>query len=755
MHDISPSHRTTIEPNDVASATAKAFLACPIDVIGRHDLAHVVTAPATRPSHEFEARADAEMPRVVSELVAHLPGVDEHRLLRQAIEATPAGVFWKDLDSRFVGANETSLKMLGLTSVDEVLGRTDLDFFPQDMAHAFRAVDRLVMDTGEAIVDLEEFILGHDGTVDVLHTTKMPIRDDDGVVVGLVGAFRKVTTAVEVEAALLRSQERYELVAEASRDGIWDWDRASDQIEMSPRCAELLGLPSSALNLRAVDVMARFGLHEVRTITSWTSAAFDRREFPIEETVPVELDDGTRRWVQILAVPVERDGVVERIVGSLADITDDVERERDLEHRATHDSLTGLDNRWSLNQITEQTLASGRRASMLYLDLDHFKIVNDSLGHHVGDEMLAAVAERLRAVVDDDAATMARVGGDEFAVLSNRLDPTEAEQLADLIVGEFTKPFEIAGLEMYSSVSIGVLHIDDRYQTASEVMRDADTCLYRAKAAGKSCHRVFEPSMRDDADRALSQQNRIRRAVESMQFILHYQPIWDMAGTTMVGVEALIRWPSEDGRRLQPPGTFLPYLEQTGLIVPVGEWVTAEACRQLAAWRAADPRAEKLHVAVNLSQIQFRSEGLVDSITDALSDSGISPTDLVIEVTETAVSGDPAMVSSQLHRLRDLGIRIAIDDFGVGQSSLSTLDRLPVDILKIDRSLVSDLSGSKLAPVTGAVIAMAHALGLMTVAEGIEEPDQHDWLQRAQCDLMQGYHFARPMPPDEIMQHLS
>ncbi len=690
----------------------------------------------------------------VPDFFERLPGIDERRILRQVIDAVPAGVFWKDIDSRFLGANEAFLKLLGVDSMEDALGHNDHDYFPSEMAREFRAMDRHVMDTGEAIVEFEEFVISPDGTVDVLHTTKAPLRDELGAVVGVVGGFRKVTSAVKIEEALLRSQERYALVAEASRDGIWDWDRGTDVIELSPRCAELLGLPGSATKMMSTDVIARFGPDQATEIGRRAGEVFRSQSVPIDATASIDLEDGSRRWVQIVGAPLVRDGRVERIVGSLADISDDIERERDLEHRATHDGLTGLQNRWSLNQSIERVLAGDRAASVLYLDLDHFKVVNDSLGHHVGDEMLEAVARRLTSVAGGSSATLARVGGDEFAVLCDGPDPEASERLAELIVREFVAPFEIAGLEMYSSVSIGVVHVADAHRTAADVMRDADTCLYRAKAAGKSCHRVFEPSMRDDADSALSHQNLVRRAVETMQFALHYQPIRDARSGAMVGVEALIRWPGEDGEHLEP-SAFLPFLEQTGLIVRVGEWVLATACRQLARWREAAPGATDLYVAVNLSQIQFRSERLVDDMVAVMADAGVSPADVVVEVTETAVASDPEAVSAQLSRLRSLGVRIAIDDFGVGQSSLSTLDRLPADILKLDRSLVANLRGSEPAPVTTGVITMAHALGLVTIAEGIESEDQREWLQRAGCDFMQGYFFARPMPPEQVLDLLT
>ncbi len=690
----------------------------------------------------------------VPDFFERLPGIDERRILRQVIDAVPAGVFWKDIDSRFLGANEAFLKLLGVDSMEDALGHNDHDYFPSEMAREFRAMDRHVMDTGEAIVEFEEFVISPDGTVDVLHTTKAPLRDELGAVVGVVGGFRKVTSAVKIEEALLRSQERYALVAEASRDGIWDWDRGTDVIELSPRCAELLGLPGSATKMMSSDVIARFGPDQATEIGRRAGEVFRSQSVPIDATASIDLEDGSRRWVQIVGAPLVRDGRVERIVGSLADISDDIERERDLEHRATHDGLTGLQNRWSLNQSIERVLAGDRAASVLYLDLDHFKVVNDSLGHHVGDEMLEAVARRLTSVAGGSSATLARVGGDEFAVLCDGPDPEASERLAELIVREFVAPFEIAGLEMYSSVSIGVVHVADAHRTAADVMRDADTCLYRAKAAGKSCHRVFEPSMRDDADSALSHQNLVRRAVETMQFALHYQPIRDARSGAMVGVEALIRWPGEDGEHLEP-SAFLPFLEQTGLIVRVGEWVLATACRQLARWREAAPGAADLYVAVNLSQIQFRSERLVDDMVAVMADAGVSPADVVVEVTETAVASDPEAVSAQLSRLRSLGVRIAIDDFGVGQSSLSTLDRLPADILKLDRSLVANLRGSEPAPVTTGVITMAHALGLVTIAEGIESEDQREWLQRAGCDFMQGYFFARPMPPEQVLDLLT
>lgn len=713
-----------------------------------------------RPSHDAERfdpalslRSGADV-SAAWESVERLAGIDDRRILSQAIEVAPAAIFWKNDAGRFLGANQEFLDVLGVASVDDIIGRDDRDFFPPEQAEMFRSVDREVIESGRSAVEFEEILTRPDGVVEVLHTSKAALRDELGAVVGLVGGFRRVTSAVEIEAALLRSQELYSLVVQASRDGIWDWKASTDTIEMSPRCAELLGLPAAPITMSSAEAATCIEPEDEQRLAEVAAEVFQTGVSRISETVRVILPEGGTRWVEAVGAPLLRDGRVERIVGSLADVTDDIVRERELQHRASHDGLTGLANRWSLNERVEQVLEECQPASMLYLDLDQFKVINDSLGHQVGDEMLAAVAQRLRSIADDEASVLARVGGDEFAVLCVDVDHVRSEQLAGRLVREFTAPFEVAGLEMYSSVSVGIVHFSSAHRSAADVMRDADTCLYSAKAAGKSCFRVFEPQMRAEADRALLHQNRIRRAVDGMQFALHYQPICDARTGVMVGVEALIRWPGDDGEHLEP-SAFLPFLEQTGLIVAVGEWVVATACRQLADWRAADVRARDLYVAVNISRVQFRSVRLVDAVVEAMAAAGVEPADLVIEVTETAVSRDLDSVSAQLVRLRELGIRVAIDDFGVGQSSLSTLDQLPADILKIDRAIVMRLEASDPAPVANAVISMAHALGLITVAEGVERAGQRAWLQEAGCDLLQGHFFSVPMPPDEVLDHLT
>jgi len=680
--------------------------------------------------------------------------IDDLQILSQAIEVVPAAIFWKDSLGRFLGGNQKFLDALGVENVEGLIGLDDRDFVPLEQAEFFRSVDRQVMDSGQPSLEIEEILTSADGVVEVLHTSKAPIFDEGGAVVGLVGAFKSVTTTVAIEAALLRSQERHQLVMSASRDGIWDWDAESETIELSPLCAELLGMTAVGVTVSQTEAMALLGPDDAASFSRSVSELIRAGGGRIAANASVGLDDGSVRWVQIQGVPLVRHGRVERIVGSVADITDDIVRERELQHRASHDDLTGLANRWSLNQQVDEILALGQSASMLYLDLDQFKVINDSLGHHVGDEMLAAVAQRLHVVTDGEAAVLARVGGDEFAVVCVELNAAECEDLAGRLVEAFAVPFDIAGLEMYSSVSIGVVHVSSEHGSASDVLRDADVSLYRAKAAGKSCYRVFQLSMGDDADRALEHQNRIRRAVDAMQFTLHYQPICDGRSGSMVGVEALIRWPGDDGEDLEP-STFLPFLEQTGLIVPVGEWVVASACRQLAQWRAADHRAADLYVSVNISRVQFGSDHLVEAIVGAMAAAGVGPADLVVEVTETAVSADTEQISAQLVRLRELGIRVAIDDFGVGQSSLSTLDELPADILKIDRALITRLGACAPSPVVSAVISMAHELGLITVAEGVEDAEQRAWLQGAGCDLLQGYLFARPMPPAAVLGHLS
>ncbi len=423
-----------------------------------------------------------------------------------------------------------------------------------------------------------------------------------------------------------------------------------------------------------------------------------------------------------------------------------------VEHLAYHDAMTGLPNRPLFMDRLIIALAQANRANqklaVLFLDLDRFKNINDSLGHTVGDTLLKSAAERVRRCVRE-GDTVARFGGDEFTLLIPRIEKVEdAAKIANKIIETLKIPFQVGGLDLFITTSIGVAIFPPDGSDPETLVRNADTAMYRAKDQGRDNYQLYAPDMNAQAAERLGLENELRRAVRQNEMLLHYQPILDAASGAVVGLEALIRWQHPE-RGLLPPAHFISIAEVSGLIVPIGEWVIRTACRQVRQWQ------KKLDfpftIAVNLSARQFQHADLVSQIRSAVIDTGIDPSSLEVEITESSAMQNAENTLFKLRELKSLGIRIAMDDFGTGYSSLNYLKQFPIDTLKLDQSFVKDvMTDARDAAIVGAVISMSHRLGLKVVGEGVETPAQHEYLRREGCDFVQGYLFSHPKPPDEI-----
>jgi diguanylate cyclase len=424
-----------------------------------------------------------------------------------------------------------------------------------------------------------------------------------------------------------------------------------------------------------------------------------------------------------------------------------------LQHVATHDALTGLPNRLLLADRLDQAIARaerhGQRFALIVVDLDRFKSINDSLGHMAGDELLKDVAQRLAKVLRK-ADTLARLGGDEFVLLLNEIDsPRDAETVAIKVLADFARPALISGLELHISASLGISVSPDDGTDSEILLQHADAAMYHAKKSGRNAYHFFLPEMNAFARERLELENGLRRALDQRQFVLHYQPKVDVRTGRIDSAEALVRW-RHPKRGLIAPAQFIPLAEETGLILPLGEWVIREACRQAFAWQAAGLRP--LRVAVNLSAQQFRQKNLVDIVRSALTAARLEPQYLELELTESAVMDDAEESISILRELSELGVRISVDDFGTGYSSLSYLRRLPLDKLKIDRAFIREVVTSRDdAEIVRAIVSLAHALRLQVIAEGVETPDQLEFLNSLGCDQYQGFHFSAPVPSNAFV----
>lgn len=550
--------------------------------------------------------------------------------------------------------------------------------------------------------------------------------------------------------ALKEKEQQYTLVAQAANDGLWDWNCQTQEIYFSERWSAIIGYgpdelqpsPDEWINRVHPEDKERFDT-ELTNHLSGKSPAF-RSEYRILHK------DGSFRWVlsQGLAVS-DAQGRVLRIAGSQTDLT---------HHVALFDPLTELPSRVLFLEQLKRTFSRAERQSgylfaVLFLDCDRFKMINDSLGHAMGDLLLIGVAQRLEGSLRP-GDIVARLGGDEFAILLENLNGIQdAEYIASRLNQVLTQPFNLDGHIAFISGSIGIAMRDLHSQRPEDLLRDADTAMYRAKAAGKSQYAVFESTMHEQAQRALRLETDLRHAILDEQFELFYQPIWALHTNTITGFEALIRW-NHPERGMVSPAEFIPITEETGLILPIGQWVIQEACRQMVLWDRKFPGIHPFTISVNLSAKQFSQPDLVDQIQAVLSLTGCDPSRIKLEITETMIVENHAVAVQTLTQLQALGLQIQVDDFGTGYSSLSVLHSLPLNSLKIDLSFVRLLDvDPENAEIVKVIITLAHNLGLEAIAEGVETQAQLQQLQILGCDFAQGYLLAKPLPPAKI-EHL-
>jgi len=471
-------------------------------------------------------------------------------------------------------------------------------------------------------------------------------------------------------------------------------------------------------------------------------------------------------WYQV-AIVRHGDGVV----ATFADVTNRKRTEGQLRHAAEHDTLTGLPSRSLLTDRLQQAInrakrMRGYRFAVLFLDFDRFKIINDSLGHEVGDQLLISISKRLTANLRDiDTPTRlgeghlsARLGGDEFVILLDGISgPRDAVVVAERLQTALSIPHELDGHEVISTASIGIVIVtkEGQYDRPEDILRDADTAMYQAKNSGKARHVVFDETMHNEVMQRLHLEKELRAAAEDLQFTLAYQPIISMQSATLVGFEALIRWPHSE-RGIVLPGNFIALAEELGLIVPIGKWVLREACQQLKTWQKHFSGPKPLSMSVNLSKKQLTDPTLVETLQDIIASSGISPSSLVLEITESTVMDNLDDLRPVLSRLRKEGVRLAMDDFGTGHSSLSFLHRAPMDILKIDRSFVNSSGNPRdNGAIIHTVIQLAHNFDMDVVAEGIETVEQLALLQSLDCNYGQGYLFSRPVDKEKAWAFLA
>jgi diguanylate cyclase (GGDEF)-like protein/PAS domain S-box-containing protein len=562
--------------------------------------------------------------------------------------------------------------------------------------------------------------------------------------------WQDISERMRAEDELKRSGERLALAAQGANDGLWQWNLHTQEFYASPRWRTMIGLPANSPTDGPAVWLERVHADDAVDLKAALDAHLAGSTPVFQHEHRIRHEDGTYRRFLCRGVATRRAGrKPDRIAGSLTDTTEHaIARER-LRSVGFLDALTGLCNRAVFVEGIGQRLDECRRRgvsngfAVLYLDLDRFKIVNDSLGHMVGDELLVAASRRLESCLRQGDA-LARLGGDEFAIFLNGLnDDAQANAIAGRIQTALSAPFSIAGREVFTSTSIGIAFGPAHYANPDEIMRDADTAMYHAKSRGKARHEVFDEAMHARVRDRLSLENDLRRAVASNDFVVHYQPIVSLTSGMCIGFESLVRW-NRNGEPVSP-ATFIPIAEELGLIESVGTWVLYEACRTFANWQRQFPGAGLDCITVNVSSRQLVQQNFPRVIQQALRETGLLPANLRVEITETALLDSPGEAAVVLRELRDFGVKVYLDDFGTGYSSLSHLHKLPVDALKIDRSFVASLLLPGRPAIVESILALARTLNTSVVAEGIESDVQARELERLGCTHAQGFLFSRPL----------
>jgi len=594
-------------------------------------------------------------------------------------------------------------------------------------------------------------------------------QSDDVVKALNLGANDYVTKPIDFAVALARigtqlshkraqeglreSEERYALAARGANDGLWDWNLEANVVYFSTRWKNMLGYEESEIGDRPDEWLSR--VHDAdRERVNQEIAAHQEGSVPqFESEHRVLHKDGTFRWMLCRGLAVRNgSGKTSRMAGWQTDITEG----------KVSDPLTGLANRLLFTDRVGRLIKHAKRRkdyvfAVLFLDLDGFKMINDSLGHLVGDQLLVGVASRLEKSLRatdtvarlGEGVIVARMGGDEFTVLLDDLkDPGDAKRAADRLMKAVTLPFMLGGREVFTSVSIGIALSNPSYEQAEDILRDADTAMYRAKSMGKARYEIFDADMRASVVARLQLETDLRRALEHGEFHNVYQPIVSLAAGQIVGFEALLRW-QHPTRGYLGPEEFIAVAEETGLIRDLGWWNLREACRQMTEWRANYGAYSQLTMSVNLSPKQFLQANLVEDIRSLLRELNLPPQALRLELTESTVMGDPSTAIEMLQQIKSLGISLAIDDFGTGYSSLSYLHRFPLDTLKIDRSFISSIGNGEETEIARTILPMASNLHLDVVAEGVETIEQLALLKKLHCKYGQGYYFSKPLSAKE------
>ncbi|MBI5431005.1 MAG: EAL domain-containing protein [Nitrosomonadales bacterium] len=672
------------------------------------------------------------------------------RFLQLVMDTVPSGIFWKDRELRYLGGNAAVARAAGLGSSAELAGKSDDDLIWKEFADVYRADDRAVMDSGASKLNFDERVHFADGSSAWVRTSKVPLRNGEGKVVGILGVYNDVTLTKQYEelqriaAVTFETQEAIMITDPEAR--ILRANRAFEEIT-GYSAEEVAGQNPRLLQSGRHD--AAFYREMWATLLDtgrWSGEVWDKRKngdiYPKSMTITAVYDDRHR---------------VTHYVAVFRDITNRKVSEQAIHQLAFYDTLTGLPNRRLLMDRLQHALASSQRSghcgALLFLDLDHFKKINDTQGHATGDKLLIEVSKRLLTCVRE-GDSIARLGGDEFVVVLEDLSnaPQEAAAQTGLIAEKIRhvigEPYALDGFDCTVTPSIGISMFHGHRESVDDLLKHADVAMYQAKLRGRNIICYFDPGMQTELDARAGLEADLRLAVEQRQFHLNYQIQVDNRNRAL-GAEVLLRW-NHPARGMIPPGIFIPLAEDIGLINTIGAWVFAAACAQIRAWQQ-DALMRDLPLSVNVSARQFRDPDFVPMVRRILRESGIRPSLLKLELTESTVLENVEDTIAKMHALKEIGTGFSMDDFGTGYSSLQYLKRLPLDQIKIDQSFVRDIGiDPNDAAIVQTIIAMTQALGLQVIAEGVETELQREFLDSRGCHNYQGYLIGKPVPLDQF-----
>ncbi|HUP71803.1 MAG TPA: EAL domain-containing protein [Acidimicrobiales bacterium] len=655
-----------------------------------------------------------------------------------------------DADNTITFISAPVERILGYTP-EELVGTNCMDLIhPDDLASGTIA-NRRTVTRGGSVPPLRVRVRHKSGEWRVFETTAKPLFDDE-LVGGLLTHCRDITDYVDVEETLRQSVTRLDAILETAADGIITFD-ADGAIELVNSAAQqMFGVSEASLLHTKVGVLLTAdGQRAVQHMLERAALREDDALAPLADDLEGIRGNGAT-FPLTLSVSHVRLGENHLFTAIIRDMSERHALQRQLEYQATHDALTGLPNRSlfhaNLERAMRQSAITGKSLSVLFMDLDRFKNVNDSLGHALGDQLLCAVANRLTGTLRGDG-TVARFGGDEFLILCELDEQSEVYPIANRLLEALRRPFEVGTEEVFLGASAGIAMYDPRIGSdVGTLIRNADVALYRAKEKGRSRYEVFDADIHARSQQRLTIENALRHAIEREELVTFYQPIVSLSTDRFHGTEALIRW-QHDGR-LMAPSSFIEIAEESGFIIDIGTWILGEACRQTHRWQQR-PELAALGVSINVSGRQLDQPDFPRRVRDAVESTRIDPSTVTLEITETTLIYDDPRTLRQLSALKELGVKIAIDDFGTGYSSIGYLRHLPIDTIKIDRSFISQLEHDlQTTAIVNTITTLAHTLGMKVVAEGVENARQLEILRSAGCDCVQGFFFARPAGVEDI-----